>query len=202
VTGGVRVVLASASPRRAAILRMLGIEPEVPGAVGVERAYAPPEHPADYAKSQALAKLRSAGEPGSGCLVLAADTIVVLAQQILGKPRGLEEAREMLALLSGRTHEVITAVALATPTSSAVGFERTEVTFRRLAEREIAGYVQSGEPLDKAGAYGIQDRGASLVRRIEGCFFNVMGLPVSRLLDLLEEVGLRYDPRVGVVERG
>jgi septum formation protein len=199
------VVLASASPRRAAILRLLGVEPRVLHPAGAERPHRPPEDPHAYAAAQAVAKLRAglaqlAREGPAGVVVaVAADTIVLLDGAVLGKPADAAEARRMLRALAGRTHEVVTGVAVAHAGREAVGGETTRVAFRTVGEDEIDRYVASGEPLDKAGAYGIQDRGASLVRAVEGCFFNVMGLPVARLLDLLAQVGARYDAGDGVV---
>lgn len=199
------VVLASGSPRRAAILRLLGIEPRVLHPAGAERPHRPPEDPRAYAADQALAKLRAglaqlAREgPAGGVVAVAADTIVLLDDTVLGKPADAAEARRMLRALGGRSHEVVTGVAVAHAGREAVGRETTRVAFRAVGEDEIDRYVASGEPLDKAGAYGIQDRGASLVRAVEGCFFNVMGLPVARLLDLLAEVGARYDAGDGRV---
>nr|MBA2566133.1 Maf family protein [Gemmatimonadota bacterium] len=112
---------------------------------------------------------------------------------VLGKPAGAEEARQMLTALSGRRHEVFTGLALAHAGREVCGWARTEVTFRPLCEGEIERYVAGGEPLDKAGAYGVQGRGCAFVRCVEGCFFNVMGLPIARLLELLSELGLGYD---------
>lgn len=197
------MVLASASPRRRAILRMLGLEPRLAPAGAVERAYAPPGEPGAHVEAQALAKVRAAAPAAAPEeLVIAADTMVVLGRSVLGKPRGPEEAREMLCALSGRTHEVITGVAVARAGRERGGAERTRVRFRRLSHGEVESYVESGEPLDKAGAYGIQDRGASLVRSIDGCFFNVMGLPIARLLELLAALRLGYDARLGAILEG
>ncbi len=188
---GVRLV--SASPRRRAILAMLGLEPRVVEPAAVERPHAPPEAPSAYAVAQAEVKLRSSGAPPSGWMTLAADTIVVLDGRVMGKPAGPGEAREMLRTLSGRTHEVVTGLAVAHAGAVVSGWESTRVAFRALEDAEIASYVAGGEPLDKAGAYGIQGAGAALVRRVEGCYFNVVGLPVARLVALLARLGLRYD---------
>ena len=196
----VPVVLASTSPRRRAILRMLGIDPRCVDPAGAESPYAAPADPAAYAQRQALAKLGAAGGLAEDILLVAADTVVLLGGDVLGKPKSPEHALGMLRALSDRTHEVITGVALAWRGRERSGFERTLVTFRALDEREIARYVEAGGVMDKAGAYGIQDRGAALVRRVEGCFFNVMGFPVSRWLELLRDLGLRYDPGSGSVE--
>jgi septum formation protein len=195
-TVGIR--LASGSPRRRTILSMLGLEARVVPPGSVERPHVPPEAPASYAVGQALAKLASVGS-SPDWLTLAADTIVILGGSVMGKPAGPAEARAMLRALAGRTHEVVTGVALAHGDRTASGWESTRVTFRPLSDAEIERYVACGEPLDKAGAYGIQGAGAVLVRRVEGCYFNVVGLPVTRLVDLLGEIGLRYDPGGAVV---
>jgi septum formation protein len=222
--GALPVVLASGSPRRAAILRLLGLHPRVLRPSDAERPHRPPEDPREYAAEQAHAKLRAGllalereaaggdGAPDSDAaaaresppdsadpVIVAADTIVLLDGRVLGKPADAAQARAMLRSLGGRTHEVVTGVAVARRGREAVGHETTRVTFRTIGDPEIAAYVASGEPLDKAGAYGIQDRGASLVRAVQGCFFNVMGLPVARLLDLLAEVEARYDAGAGVI---
>jgi septum formation protein len=197
-----KVLLVSASPRRRAILGMLGVEPRVVEPLATERPYTPPEPPATYAVAQAEAKLRSIGMPPPGWVAVAGDTIVILDDRVLGKPAGAEEARDMLRALSGRTHEVVTGLALAHAGKVASGSEATRVAFRALEDVEIARYVESGEPLDKAGAYGIQGLGAALVRGVEGCYFNVVGLPVGRLLELLQRVGIVYDLRGGLVAEG
>jgi septum formation protein len=125
-------------------------------------------------------------------LVIAADTIVVLEGSVLGKPSDVGAARAMLERLSGRVHTVHTGVAVARGSRSASGVEVTEVRFRQLDSTQIEDYVTTGEPLDKAGAYGIQAFGATLVEEVRGCYFNVMGLPVVRLLHVLEEAGWEY----------
>ena len=121
-------------------------------------------------------------------IVLAADTIVTLDNQILGKPSNPSDAARMLRLLSGRTHQVITGVALVTATSSQVAVESTAVTFRALTEQEIAAYIATGEPMDKAGAYAIQGRAARWIPRIEGDYFNVVGLPIALVSSLLDSL--------------
>lgn len=186
-----RLILASASPRRRELLSNAGFAfAVVPSRVRETDPSGEP--PAAYAERMARLKAENvAGKlaPEDGVVVLGADTIVVLDGIALGKPRSPEEARAMLARLSGRTHEVITGVALAAPATarSAVAHERTRVVFRSLTPEEIAAYVASGEPLDKAGAYAIQSGASRFVTRIEGCYFNVMGLPVARVERLLQE---------------
>ena len=128
--------------------------------------------------------MRAAARPGE--TVLGADTVVVADGRILGKPADGDEAKSMLRLLSGRTHDVLTGVCLLDSSECRTFVERTVVRFRELSEREVQTYVDSGEPLDKAGAYGIQGRASKFVERIEGCYFNVVGLPIARLYKLLE----------------
>jgi MAF protein/D-tyrosyl-tRNA(Tyr) deacylase len=179
------LVLASASPRRVEILRQAGI-PVVTSPVSIDEGGlgdAPPELSRRLAREKALAA--APGWPGR--FVLAADTVVDLEGTSLGKPAHASEARKMLTMLSGRRHEVHTALCLIRPDGSfAEVVETTGVVFRDLAENEIATYVKSGEPMDKAGAYGIQGLGRLLVKGIEGSYDNVVGLPLYRVLELLE----------------
>ena len=188
------LVLASSSPRRKKVLERLGLAFDVVAAPeGVEGEWRG-EDPAEYARRAAAAKASATAELRPASLVLAADTIVVLDGDVLGKPASEGGAREMLARLSGCEHEVLTAVAIVPPEKVAVdGIESTRVRFRNLAAEEIAAYVATGEPLDKAGAYGIQGFGAALVEEIHGCYFSVMGLPVARLLRLLRKAGYAYE---------
>lgn len=179
---------------------MLGIDARVIDPTDAERSHLPGEDPAPYAEAQALAKLRSVAGNNRAAVVIAADTVVVLDGRVLGKPVDATEAARTLRSLSGRSHEVITAVAVAWRGYERAGWESTRVVFRELSEREIERYVVGREPLDKAGAYGIQGRGATLVRGVEGCFFNVVGLPLVRLLALLAAVGLQYDILDGRLE--
>jgi septum formation protein len=187
----VHLVLASASPRRSAILELLGLAHQV-RAPGVDERVHPGEPPAVAARRLAEEKV-SAVEAGPDEVVLAADTIVAVGDEALGKPSDAAEAESMIARLSGRDHEVFTGLALRRGDRLVSGVERTRVRFRSLAPREPAEYVATGEALDKAGAYGIQGRGAALVERIEGDYSNVVGLPVRLLLSLFERQGLRYD---------
>ena len=185
------IVLASASPRRKQLLEMLGIENlKILPAKGEEIA---PENAAPQELVMALAahKAREVAEQcAADDLVIGADTIVWLDGRPLGKPHSEDEAARMLRSLSGRTHRVYTGVALVRGGETITGCEESGVTFRELTDDEIRRYVQSGEPMDKAGAYGAQGRGALLVKRIEGDFFNVMGLPLCRLGQMLKEQGV------------
>lgn len=180
------LVLASQSPRREQILRMLGFEFSIlPSDIDetIPPGLASEKVPEELAKAKALhVSARHVDK-----LVLAADTLVLLEDRILGKPSNPEEALEMLLFLGGKTHRVLTGVALALRGSLlASGVEVSEVTFARWGEAELRDYIATGEPMDKAGAYAIQGRGAFLVEGIRGCFFNVMGLPVQRTLRLLQ----------------
>jgi septum formation protein len=188
-----KIVLASASPRRAEILRNAGIPFET-RAAAVDESRRPGELRADYVRRLALAKARAAASAQSGstdCLFIGADTVVVAADEILGKPESPEDARRMLRLLSGAVHEVHTGLAIIRRPGAIEGIveEVTSVTFALLSDEEIESYIATGEPFDKAGAYGIQGIGGRYVTRIEGCYFNVMGLPLARLWSLLREFG-------------
>jgi len=166
---------------------MLGITVDVHPA-HVPEVRQPGEAPRDYALRLAQDKACAV----AGELVLAADTIVVLGDDILEKPRDAEDALSMLLRLQGRTHEVVTAVALRADSTVFEAVDVTAVTFRPAREGFLRAYVKTGEPMDKAGAYGIQGFGAALVERIDGDFFGVMGLPVRLVLDLLAEAGRPY----------
>ena len=178
-----RLVLASASPRRAELLWMLGLRFDVQPA-DLDETPERDEDPFDYVERLAKAKADEVAAPGT--IVIAADTIVVLDGALLGKPTGAEDARRMLRSLSGRTHEVVTCVAVAIGDGTVASFtETTEVTFVELSERDIEWYVQTEEPMDKAGAYGIQGAGGLFVAAIAGNYHNVVGLPLTALADLL-----------------
>lgn len=189
--GGIRVILASQSPRRRELLRQVGIAHEVMPA-DVDETYLAHEAPAPHAERLARLKAATLAAEHPHALVIGADTIVVIDGMVLGKPADAEEARGMLSRLSGRTHAVYTAVAVARDGALVSGVEAVEVTFRPLTPRQVAEYVATGEPMDKAGAYGIQGLGATLVERIHGDYFAVMGLALGRLVALLREVGVAY----------
>ncbi len=186
-----RVLLASQSPRRRELLTLIGIAHEV-RPMDIDESVLPGEHPAPHAERLARAKADALARDEPAALVIAADTIVVIDGDILGKPRNAEEARTMLRRLSGRVHTVFTAMAVARGAQIASVVEEVEVEFRPLDDDEIARYVATGEPLDKAGAYGIQGYGATIVRRIHGDYFAVMGLSLVALVALLARVGIRY----------
>lgn len=206
------LILASQSPRRAELLRNAGISFEVRPAEVDERPRAnepPLEYVQRLAKEKALAVLATAP---AETMVLGADTAVVVDGEVLGKPVDTADARRMLAKLSGRTHQVMTGVCLArrraneyradAPDRGAedcdieceVEAEVTEVEFDPLSEEEIAAYVATGEPLDKAGAYAIQGRASRWIPRIRGCYFNVVGLPVARVCAMLKRAKPEWQP--------
>jgi septum formation protein len=175
------IILASASPRRAEILKKIDLAFTIrPSAVDENVALALP--PAEHAVEVAKRKAQAVAEKIAEGMVIGADTIVVLGGKILGKPVSESEAGDMLRLLSGKTHCVFTGFAIIDrPSNRAVaGVEKTEVTFRELDEAEIIAYVRSGEAMDKAGAYGIQDASAVFAERLNGCFYNVVGFPLTR----------------------
>ena len=191
-----RVILASQSPRRRELLNLIGITHEVRPADIDESAF-PDEAPAAHAERLARSKADTLARELTDAVVVAADTIVVIDDLILGKPADADDARHTLRRLSGRTHTVFTAVAVARDGELVSAVETVAVTVRPLDDAEIDAYVATGEPMDKAGSYGIQGFGAAIVERIDGDFFAVMGLPLVRLVRLLERVGVRY--RFGVV---
>jgi len=181
------LILASNSPRRRELLDNVGIG-YIPDPADVDESVLPGEPAEKYVRRLALAKAETtAARHGSG-LVLGADTVVVLDGDILGKPASAGEAAEMLGRLSGREHVVMTGVALvdAETGRSAVDVESTRVRMASLSRDEIEMYVATGEPMDKAGAYGIQGRASVFVEGITGCFFNVVGLPLARLDRMLK----------------
>jgi septum formation protein len=183
------LVLASRSPRRADLLATAGIPFEVRPSDGVEEAHAMDgRRPEVYAEELARLKAAAVAPDCPGRLVLGADTIVVLEDEVLEKPGDTAEAEQMLARLSGQRHVVISAIALVRDDRCLwLGHERTDVEFLPLEAHAISRYVATGEPMDKAGAYGIQGYGALMVRGVRGCYFNVMGLPLALLGQALRE---------------
>lgn len=186
-----KIILASGSPRRRDLLRQLGLAFSIDPA-DVDERVLPEETPEGYAARVAQDKARVAAGRARAGIVIAADTIVALDRDILGKPADAREAERMLQRLSNTMHQVITGVAVMDALTGRT-LSRTSVTrvwFRSLTTREIQSYVSTGEPLDKAGAYGIQERGALLVDRIDGCYFNVVGLPLAVLGEMLGSFGI------------
>ena len=180
------VVLASASPRRVALLRQVGLAFTVADP-GPDRDWPGQAEPRHGVRALALEKARRVAARRAGALVIGADTVVVCRGLRLGKPADEAEALEMLRRLHGRTHEVWTGVAVVRDGEQRTAAEVTTVRFARLEEAVLRAYARSGEPLDKAGAYGIQGQAAQFVRRIEGDYSNVVGLPLARLRQLLTE---------------
>ncbi|NND84115.1 MAG: septum formation inhibitor Maf [Acidimicrobiia bacterium] len=181
------LVLASSSPRRRALLDALGLAFEVTSP-DVDESLLPNEDPATYVERVAIDKARAGHEPGD--ITLAADTTVVLEGIAIAKPHDTAEAEAMLSRLQGRTHRVLTGVALATPSGLYSTVEGTSVTMAEMTPDEIAWYVGTGEPMDKAGAYALQGIGGTFVRGVNGDAFNVIGLPLLATRRLFAEAGL------------
>ena len=177
-----KLVLASGSPRRKELLATAGFEFEV-RPVDIDETPLPGESPADYVERLAEAKARAAWREGE--ITLGADTTVAVDGEILGKPVDAADAQSMLAKLAGRTHEVLTGFCLFNGTVARPGVDLTHVSFLPMSEAEIVEYVASGEPMDKAGGYGIQGLASKFIYRVKGCYFNVVGLPVSRIYGFL-----------------
>ena len=180
----IRLVLASASPRRAELLTAAGFEFDV-DPVHIDESRQEGETPAVYVERVARLKAGAGAARHPTRVVIGADTAVVLENDVLGKPRDEADARDMLRRLSGRSHEVMTAVAVASPGGIRTHVERTTVWVRRLSEAEIASYAASGEPMDRAGGYAIQGLAARFIPRIDGSYSNVVGLPLAALADLI-----------------
>jgi septum formation protein len=185
------LVLASGSPRRRQLLEMLGLPFRVVVPDIDERQLAG-ESPEAYVVRLARAKAAAVAAREPGELVLGADTTVVIRGHLLGKPSSTEEATAMLAKLQGRTHQVLTGVAMAADARVEDALDVTDVKFRRVDHSTLEAYAATGEPMDKAGAYAVQGLGAILVEGIRGDFFGVMGLPLRLVLDLLERFGRPY----------
>jgi len=183
-----QLYLASRSPRRQELLRQVGLRFEVVAA-DVDERRQPGQSPADYAVAMALGKARAA-RVAQPLPVLGADTDVVIDGEILGKPRGRDEALAMLARLAGRTHEVYSGVALVLGDRAETALSVTRVSFGPVTPAQAAAYWDSGEPADKAGAYAIQGRGAQFVREIHGSYSGVVGLPLHETLELLRRFGV------------
>ena len=183
-----RVILASQSPRRRELLTLVGIAHEVRPA-DIDEAYLAGEQPAAHAERLAREKVEAVSRDAPDALVIGSDTIVVVDGDVLGKPRDEAHAAEMLARLSGRSHTVITAIAVEWRGEVRSAVEEVGVTFHPLTPSEIDAYIATREPMDKAGAYGIQGYGATIVARVDGDYFAVMGLPLQRLVRLMASRG-------------
>ena len=184
-----KLILASASPRRAEILKAVGWEFEKQIA-DIDETELPGENPADYVQRLAREKAFAVAANHQNALILGADTIVVIENQIVGKPKDLTDARRMLKMLSGNWHEVLTGIALIKITEgnaeTKIDLQRTRVKFAELSDAEIEFLVQKGAPLDKAGAYAVQAQAALFIEQIQGDYWNVVGLPVNLVFRLLQ----------------
>lgn len=184
------VVLASASPRRRDLLTLIGVPHDV-RAADIDETCRLGEKPRAHAER--LAREKAAAIDAPDAVTIGSDTIVVVDGEVLGKPRDRAQAAEMLRRLSGRAHVVMTGVAVRWKGRVASDVEEVGVTFRELSDHDIDRYIETGEPMDKAGAYGIQGFGATIVDRVDGDYFAVMGLPVNRMVKLMRQLGLTYD---------
>lgn len=188
-----KIVLASTSPRRAELLKQIGVEFELASGNVQERPH-PDEAPADYITRLARAKVIAVAQERETGLIIGADTVVVLEGQLLGKPNDEADAERMLRSLSGRWHAVMTGVALydVATGQEVADFDKTLVRFARLSNQEIEWYVKTGEPMDKAGAYGIQGLGGLFVDEIAGNYYNVVGLPLPLVYRLARRLGYSF----------
>ena len=187
----VRVILASQSPRRRELLTLVGIAHEVQPA-DIDESYLAGERPREHAERLARGKTAVIARREPDALVVGSDTIVVVDGDVLGKPVDGPDAVRMLERLAGRSHVVVTAVAVAWRGETRSAVEEVGVTFHPMNRIEIDAYIATGEPMDKAGAYGIQGYGATIVSRVDGDYFAVMGLPLQRLTRVLASIGIRY----------
>ncbi|MDD4342808.1 MAG: Maf family protein [Eubacteriales bacterium] len=180
------IILASQSPRRRELLKKMDISFSVRNIDISEEIYNE-ENPQDYVLRMAETKAAEGARTEKNALVIGADTIVCIDNEILGKPKDKEDAAKILNKIQGRKHFVFTGVSLNLNNGEKIVsfIEKTEVNFAKMSHEEILNYIETGEPMDKAGAYGIQDKGALFVKSINGCFYNVMGLPVRRIYEEL-----------------
>jgi septum formation protein len=192
MSAALRVILASGSPRRTELLHLIRIDHEVRPA-HIDESERPGEAPRAYAERLAREKAQHVAAQNNDAVVIGADTIVVVDGVVLGKPDDAASAKKMLQQLSGRAHVVDTAVAVVRNGVTASAIEEVDVQFRTLSDHQIERYIETGEPMDKAGAYGIQGYGATIVERVNGDYFAVMGLPLGLLVRLLSDVGVAYD---------
>jgi septum formation protein len=186
-----RVILASQSPRRRELLALVGIAHEVRPA-DIDETYLAGEQPPAHAERLARGKCAVIAGHEPDALVIGSDTIVVVDGDVLGKPTDEADAARMLRRLAGRSHVVVTAVAVAWRGETRSAVEQVDVTFHPLSDGDIEAYIATREPMDKAGAYGIQGYGATIVERVDGDYFAVMGLPLQLLVRVMRELGIRY----------
>jgi len=191
-----KLLLASSSPRRSQILEMIGWPFEL-GPIEVDESLRDGESAREYVARLADAKARASAAVYAHRPVLAADTTVVVDEHILAKPIDVEDGKRMLRLLQGRWHQVLTAIALLSGNATEVDVEMTEVRFAPMSEAEIDWYVSTGEPMDKAGAYAIQGKGSRFIEGIKGDYFNVMGLPVHMLYELIKSQAIDLSLKSG-----
>ncbi|MFA7421768.1 MAG: Maf family protein [Melioribacteraceae bacterium] len=190
ITSNQQIILASKSPRRRKLLKQIGLKFKS-FSVDLHEEILDGEHPVQTVKRLSLHKMEEALKKAKDGILITADTIVVLDKEIIGKPKNEKDAVKILSKLSGRTHEVYTGFAILNMRSKQkiVSYVKTKVTFRKLTKTEILDYIKTGSPMDKAGAYGIQDDfGAVFVERINGCYYNVVGLPIQKLYQALQKI--------------
>lgn len=185
-----KIILASQSPRRQELLNNIGVKFEIIKSDFCENISRIDEKPEDIAEQLAYGKAKNVSDKLEKGIVLGADTIVVLNGEIYGKPKDEKDAVRMLSNLSGKTHQVITGVALIDKENgkTVIEHETTNVTFNKLTKEEIDAYIKSGDYIGKAGGYGIQNKGSILISKIEGCYFNVVGLPINKVYRMLKEL--------------
>jgi septum formation protein len=186
-----KFILASSSPRRKELLTQIGLDFKVCPSKIVEEEIAA-ETPGQLVEKLSYIKAKEVASRREG-IIIGADTVVSLDKEVLEKPATKEEAEQMLTALSGEQHQVITGITIIKDEESVTDFRRTEVKFNPLTSREIRQYIETGEPMDKAGSYGIQGKGALFVEEIKGCFYNVMGLSLVELRKMLSQLGVEVE---------
>lgn len=186
-----QIILASASPRRKKLLEGIEIDFKVVPSE-IDESKIKLDTPIQLVRRLSYLKAQDVASKEDG-IIIAADTVVSLEGNILEKPKDSNEAYQMLNKLSGKTHQVITGIAIINQDNSLIDHQATEVTFKHLTQEEIREYITTGEPLDKAGAYGIQGKGALFVKEIKGCFYNVVGLSLFKLAKMLKELGVKIN---------
>lgn len=186
-----KIILASGSPRRKQILEQVGLNFIVEVSDYEEKSI-PGVSPSEFVETLSLEKANVVAKNHNDAIIIGADTIVVLDNQILGKPKTKQDAREMLKKLSGNTHSVFTGFTIIDTVNkrTITNHVETKIRFKNLSEEEIRAYIETGEPMDKAGAYGVQDKGALFVEHIEGDYSSVMGLPIVKIFEILKELGI------------
>jgi len=186
-----KIILASSSSRRKQILEQVGLNFIVEVSDYEEKSI-PGVSPSEFVETLSLEKANVVAKNHNDAIIIGADTIVVLDNQILGKPKTKQDAREMLKKLSGNTHSVFTGFTIIDTVNkrTITNHVETKIRFKNLSEEEILAYIETGEPMDKAGAYGVQDRGALFVEHIEGDYSSVMGLPIVKIFEILKELGI------------